>query len=669
MKKFLLLAMSIFVAGASFSQSKTISLKKASKQEFVLTKSLKSDDVLDLHANISSIKSSEKNTKSGNFIEIESEGLIKTFNVGKPNIPVYSKLIELPLDAKVTFEIVSYDEEIIDLSENGITEKIMPAQPSLSKSEDPKDLIYDEKVYGEDKYFNEEVSSFEEVGIFRSARMGRIEISPIQYNPVQNKLRVLNNLKVKIKFVGSNHSKTQELKAKYSSSLFDNVIDGYISESKVANKQLITETITYVIVSDRMFQSTLAPFIAHKQQLGYNVIVGYTDQSNVGNTTTSIKTYLEGLYNNPPSGMNAPHYVLFVGDVAQIPSFTSGAHVSDLYYCDYTNDNIPDVFYGRFSATNTSQLQSQINKTLEYAQNTMPDPSYISNAVLVAGNDASHELTWGNGQVNYGANQYFNASNGINASVYLQDEPSGANYAANIIADINDGVGFANYSAHCSSSGWSSPSFSTSDIASLTNEHKYGLWVGNCCRSNRFNDSETFGEAALRAVNKGAIGYIGGSDYTYWDEDFWWAVGFKTVTANPSYDANHLGAFDRMFHSHGESTSEWYSTQGQLMVGGNLAVQESTSSRKLYYWEIYHLMGDPSLYIRIVPTDCEANLTVTENISGGTHEYQASSTVNMSSTISNNANVHVGANNTSTLNPGFSIQLGSQITVDDDGCN
>ncbi|EKD84080.1 MAG: hypothetical protein ACD_39C00259G0002 [uncultured bacterium] len=31
------------------------------------------------------------------------------------------------------------------------------------------------------------------------------------------------------------------------------------------------------------------------------------------------------------------------------------------------------------------------------------------------------------------------------------------------------------------------------------------------------------------------------------------------------------------------------------MVAGNLAVEASSSSRKQYYWEVYHLMGDPSL--------------------------------------------------------------------------
>ena len=51
-----------------------------------------------------------------------------------------------------------------------------------------------------------------------------------------------------------------------------------------------------------------------------------------------------------------------------------------------------------------------------------------------------------------------------------------------------------------------------------------------------FDVSVCFGEALLRAEDKGAIGYIGGSNNTYWDEDFWWGVGSGNITSNPSYN-------------------------------------------------------------------------------------------------------------------------------------
>lgn len=667
MKKCVLIILTLLFANSFFAQNR-INLNKAVNNSFVLTEAKNANTLL-ISTSLSYISPSTKSTDNGNFIAIESEGLMETFDLGKPNIPVYSKLIEVPIDAAVKFNVISYDEEIVDLKTKGISEKIIPSQPSISKSEEPDSFYYDRNIYNENKYFNTKIADYEEAGIMRSVRLGRVILNPIQYNPVENKLRILNNLKVEIQFVGSNKTKTLLLKAKYANRLFDNVIESYTQRSAIQTQTANSDIITYVIVADRMFESTLSLFITYKRSLGYKVIVGYTDSPDVGSTTASIKAYLENLYNNPAAGYSPPLYVLLVGDIQQIPSFSSNGHVTDLYYFDYTNDNLPDVYYGRFSATTTAQLKPQIDKTMEYEKYSMPDPSYLFNALLVAGADYSHQLTYGNGQVNYLTNEYFNSNNGITAYAYLQPEPSGGNYSANIISKINSGVGFANYTAHCGPNGWADPSFSTSNIASLTNDHKYGLWIGNCCQSCKFDVTECFGEAVLRAANKGAVGYIGGTDNTYWNEDFWWGVGFKTVSANPSYNPNHLGAFDKLFHTHGEAESNWCSRQGQLLMGGNLAVQESTSSMKKYYWEIYHLLGDPSLNIRFVPqVNCEENLVINTNISGGTHEYLASNSITASNTISGNAVVHYGANNSVTLSGGFKLEQGSNFVVDPHGC-
>ena len=649
---------------SSYSQNTIISLSKSTENRFEITQIPTTTDTFEVNVKLANIEllPNHKSVQSSNYIELLSNGLIEIFDAGKPNIPVFSKLIECPLEASVSFKILGYDEEVIDLSDRGFNKKIIPAQPSIPKSEEPDKFYIDTITYSEDRYYNSEITAFEDMGILRSVRIGRIEIRPVQYNPVQNKLLILNNLKIQIVFSESNHSKTEEMKIKYSNSTFDNLIENFVP-NMIRQQQLLPSKATYVIVSDKKYQSTLAPFIAHKQQL-YNVIIGYTDNSNVGTTTTSIKDYLKGLYNNPPSGYSPPLYVLLVGDVAEIPSFQMSGHVSDLYYFDYTGDNLPDVFYGRFSASNINQLTPQIEKTIEYENKTMPDLYYFQNAVLVAGYDNSW-TTYSNGQVNYATNQYFNSSNGMIAYAYLQPEPSGGNYSSNIKSKINAGVGYTNYTAHCSSSGWANPDFVTSDIANLTNEHKYGLWVGNCCQSCKFEVAECFGEAAIRASKKGAVGYIGASDNTYWSEDFYWSVGFKTVSLNPPYNANNLGAYDRLFHTHGESPDKWCNTQGQLIVGGNLAVQQSTSSLKLYYWEIYHLMGDPSLTVTLrKPILCTSPIINFTNQTVNTNQIVTGCYINVQNvTVTNNKKLTLDAIEETTITKDFEIQLGSELEI------
>jgi len=119
--------------------------------------------------------------------------------------------------------------------------------------------------------------------------------------------------------------------------------------------------------------------------------------------------------------------------------------------------------------------------------------------------------------------------------------------------------------------------------------------TGNCCSSNEF-DNYCFGEAILRAENKGAVGYIGGTNSTYWDEDYYFGVGVGAITEDPpSYAETTLGNYDRSFHDHGEPWEDWYTTTYQLIFAGNLAVTEGSPGSAEYYWEIYSVMGDPSV--------------------------------------------------------------------------
>ncbi len=590
-KNLFLLVIALLTFSVSFGQTTQIKLK--AKENKFEVKALKSTSFT-VESTLATLNLNPISFSEGNFVTLNGKGLVKIYTEGSPNIPVYSKLIEVPQGAEVELLVKSYSEEIIKLSDYGITNLIAPALQSQSKSEESVPFVKNETIYSTDKYSNSQVATFENVGQLRATRLGRIEINPIQYNPVQNSLRVLNNLVIEVNFINADLSKTEALKKKYSSPHFNSVVSTIvINHDHAAGKELITQAPTHmVLVSDRMFEAQLEPFIEWKIKKGFKITEAYTDV--IGTTTTDIKTYLEGIYN----GSDPMTFVLFVGDVQQIPAWNASGHVTDLRYCEYTGDNLPEVYYGRFSAQNTAQLQPQIDKTLMYEQFTMADPSYLSEVFLVAGDDATYEMTHGNGHIWYGDNYYFNATNNVNAHTYFQPLDNGA-MSAVIVNNMNTGLAFANYTAHCGPNGWSSPSFETSDVNALTNDQKYGLWIGNCCNSVEFDLNECFGEAALRKENGGAIGDIGGSNSTYWDEDYWWGVGMTAnIVPEPAYEDTDRGVFDGLWHTLANEVNDistWYTTQGQIQVNGNLAVESSTSTRKQYYWEIYHLMGDPSI--------------------------------------------------------------------------
>jgi len=548
--------------------------------------------------NISSLNKIDLKTGQGNFTEISATGYSFSEETGFPKLPVMRRLIEIPVGASVEVEVLSYEEKEFNLNDLGISYRLMPAQAPVAKNitgELP--FVINNQVYSRDRYYGKPLASAEIVGFMRGTRIARLDIAPVEYNPVRGTIRVYDNVVVNVTFKGGDYAATQLLQDKTRSPYFSNLNSTMLNKLPVSSgirENFTRYPVKYVIVSDPMFHDALQPLIDWKTRKGFTMVEAYTNQPEVGNTTTSIKNYLQGLYNAGTPDDPAPTFVLFVGDVAQVPAFSQSGHVSDLYYCEYTGDHIPEMYYGRFSATSVSQLQPQIDKTLMYEQYLFPDPSFLGECVMVSGVDASYAPIHGNGQINYGTTYYFNEAHGLQSHTYLY--PASGSSAAAIIQNVSDGLAYGNYTAHGSSSGWADPAFEISDIPGLQNDGKYPLLVGNCCLTSTYN-TNCFGEELLRAANKGAVGYIGASNSTYWDEDFYFGVGVKNIVLNPVYDGTSDGSYDLAFHDHGEPFSDWYTTQAQMLFSGNLAVTEGAPSSLVYYWEIYCLMGDPSLMI------------------------------------------------------------------------
>lgn len=548
------------------------------------------------------IEAFDVKAQTASYLQLRAEGYGYSTQVGAPMLPVLKKLIEIPLGCDISIEIIKSEYQDVNLSDYGIDAQIIPVQPPVSKSDDPQlaPLTRNDFAYSIDRFNGDDLVKVVPLGIMRGMRLARLEIAPVQYNPVQDIVRVYSQMNVNITYTNANVQATLQLKAKHNNHYFNSISGGVFNSKGLEDGHPESDQpITYIIVSDPLFAQPLQPFIQWKSRKGFKMVEAYTDDPSVGTTTGSISQYLKDFYNNPPEGYAPQTFVLLVGDVAQIPAYTgtTGGHVTDLYYAEYTNDIFPDAYYGRFSANTLAELQPQIDKTLEYEQYLFPDPTFLDQAVLIAGADASHGALWGNGQVNYGTSNYFNEAHGLQTHAYLQPEPPGGNYSELIVQNISQGVAYVNYTAHCSPSGWSNPGFVTGNVAALTNAHKYPLMVGNCCSSAEFQVN-CLAEAVLRAPLKGAVGYIGASNSTYWDEDFWWAVGFETISSSPSFDPAHLGAYDRTFHDQpGIDHHDWYVTQGQMTAAGNMAVSQAGAQLANYYWEIYHLMGDPSLMV------------------------------------------------------------------------
>lgn len=551
-------------------------------------------------------------------------------NYGNPSLPTFSRLIEVPVGAE--FDVKVTDAVYDTLSP--LQYRLMPVQLPRSKSDTTAlKLCLNDATYQLNDFIGQPEASVEAVGIARDRRLARLQFSPVRYNPVSGQVIVCRHATVEVLYRHGDEQASKAMFERYYSPAFNSGANPLNNLYPKAVRT--TAPVRYVIVANSMFRGHLDTFVQWKQKKGFITDIVYTDNPAVGTDTTSISNYLKGLYNNATAANPAPTYVLLVGDVAQLPAFSShltspnNNHVTDLYYSTWTSgDHLPDCHYGRFSAQTVAQLTPQVQKTLMYEQYTFADPSFLDRAVMVAGVDGGtagdYGYTHADPTMDYAVTNYVNGTHGWSQVMYFKNDVSvipscttnvtiGSSASSNsttVRSYYNQGAGFINYSAHGGSTGWGTPSFNNTHVSQMTNNQKFGLMIGNCCLTNKFEESTCFGEALLRKSEyAGAVGYIGGSNSTYWGQDFYWAVGIRSSigpTMSMAYNASNLGVYDRTFHTHGESYAIWCTTQGSMVMQGNMAVENSSSgwSMKWYYWEIYHLMGDPS----VMPYMTQANV-------------------------------------------------------------
>jgi len=591
------------------------------------------------------IISRTKTSKDGSsFANIWINGSYPNGKVGSPNLPAYKKLIRIPKGSTPKVNVISSTEQEIILKEYGINLPIFPNQLSVSKDKDTTIVKFEinKSAYAKNSYANNPIATIEVLGNLRSATIARLVVNPIDYNAVSGSLKIYNDIDVEVTFANAITSdEEQKLDAKTYSPYFDityKALDQPIKSSYTDHPDLTKYPVKMLIVSNRIFEQNLQPFIEWKRLKGFNVKTVYTDD--IGTTPTAIKAYIQQEYNSATPENPAPSFLVIAGDVTEVAASATGSatnKLTDLYYASIDGDMFPDMYYGRLSASTPAQLENIITKILYYEKYQFDDPSYLNRVTLIAGVDGVWNPRVGQPTIKYGTANYFNPAKGYSTvnEYGVQNDPNNPNaestytgcYSSDRIA-----VGLINYTAHCDQDEWANPVLYSSNISGFSNTNKYPLAIGNCCLSGDFGYSECMGEAWIRAENKGAVTYIGSSPNTFWLEDFYWSVGAFPLEGNnngyvPTFEETTTGAYDASFVSS-------YVTTGGIVFAGNLAVTEvniqgfpTTEPSSLYYWQAYNVLGDPSL----IPffTEAESNqVSYSPNLIVGETSFTVNAMVN-----------------------------------------
>ena len=547
----------------------------------------------------SSIESELVSTEKGVFSVINMGNSIPAGNDGEPQVPVTRELIAVPFGATPVVTVKNYTVEEYNLAEYGI-ERLYPQQPSQSKSEKEVKFVYNEAAY-EAKGFDESrpIAEVNILGTMRGIQVGALQLNTLRYNASTNSVRVYNNVEVEVSFENADLALTEQTLVNTYSPYFRTVYSTLFNERAILDiydehPDLWAVPVKILVIANRMFEDCMQPWITWKTEKGFYLDVNYTDE--IGTSASTIKTFIHNKYNEGVANGQAPTFLIIFGDNGQVPASQTGSAtscVTDLYYYTCDNDVFGDMFHSRFTAENVTEMTTMIEKTLQYEQYTMPDPSYLSNVLLIAGWDSSWNPRIGKPTIQYATNYYYNAEHGF-ANVYeFLQTPYNQPYAS-----LNTGVNFVNYTAHGSNTSWSDPSFTVSNVNALTNQDKYFLAMGNCCQAADWGISgKCLGEAFVTAANKGAFAYIGSCPSSYWYEDYYFGVGAThTQSAMPTFEGSTMGVYDATFQDDFNSVSA-------IPFVGNVAVayahangyDSSSTATNQYYWESYHVLGDGSI--------------------------------------------------------------------------
>lgn len=518
-------------------------------------------------------------TPGGEFARIALPGEGVSSGIGRPNLPVIRKFVEVPYGARVALEVTALERKSYSLAELGLPARIVPVLPPVPKVLGAKQTFaLDEAFYQQDAYSPSEIGKAADPAFIRAHRVVAVELSPFSYNPAQGKLVVATRMRVAVRFIGGDLSETQRSLARYRSLPFEQGYRGLALNGDVFEKLAAPVPplpIGYLILVDDADLAAVQPLADWKARKGFSVTVTRRSQIPGGSDTAHVHQYIDNAYHTWPV---PPTFVLFAGGTDVFPCYIGSQAdnpPTDLYFaCVQGTDYFPDIFLGRFPKRASGQLDVQVEKTVDYERVLWSNGyTWPQKAYFMSSDDGGYH------QVAESTNAYCQRI--VRRKGMIADSLAYYyNTGTPVATAVNDGRAFVIYTGHGAETAWAGPPFSMSNVASLTNADRYAFVAGHCCLTGNFNYSSTsFSEQWTIQPNKGGLVYWGSSVVSYWDED--------DILQRRMFDV----AIDSGLTWVGGMTDRAKYLLWLYYGGGGMSWR---------YYEEYNVLGDPSVNLYIM---------------------------------------------------------------------
>ncbi|RLC49658.1 MAG: hypothetical protein DRZ79_05595, partial [Candidatus Cloacimonadota bacterium] len=589
--------------------SEVVPIKEnANEQLFNCTFSNQTGTNLDFSLNRFEKETISQNGKRYTKISYWNEG--EFLQIGKPDLPRFTRLVAIPDESDVSFEITSFKEEkISDIL-------VYPRQELQSESKiEEKHFVVDEELYRNGNIFPEKIVELGKPAILRDFRVVAVTINPFRYDFQKHELKIITNLSLKIKYHDSNEKNVKILHHKQSRFFQP------LYRSTIANYEFITSrdenfqqpSYLFIYPDDSAVASNLEILTEWKHQKGFQVVAASTAET--GSTLQTIKNYIQDAYDN---WENPPEFVCLVGDAGgnyniptdhMDPGYYNGE--GDQSYALLEGDDIlADVFLGRLSFNSLFELQTIIYKILNYEKIPyMGNTDWYNRALMV-------------GDPTYSGQSCIDTKMHIRDMIRENDpniecaEVYNAPWVSQMAYYLNQGVSYFNYRGFANMSEWD-----VSDINALTNGLMLPVVMHPTCITGDFEGtidcrSEAFLKAGSPGAPKGAIAAIGTS------------TGNTHTCFNNCIDAGtYYGVFSDKIYNMGGAL-----TRGKLNLYLCYPDNPANHTVQFSYWN--NLMGDPGMEVW---TGVPQNLVVEypEQIALGTNYLHVSVTDDFGNPLQN----------------------------------
>ncbi|MDC0600512.1 C25 family cysteine peptidase [Flavobacteriales bacterium] len=467
----------------------------------------------------------EVDTDMGEAIVPRVLGDTPLLRVGAPDV---SKV-----DATVIIDAASGTAlEVIDVEFQDIPNvEVAPSKGNLYRNVTPADVPFEQgAVYGQDQFYPAQVASLQSPFVQRGVRGQSVWAFPFQYNAVTNVLRSHSSITVRIVNNETAAVNPAVAPVRVTAEFADQLGRRFLNASSGDSRyDYIEEHGKLIVVTDAMYDDVLAPLVQWKREKGLTTEVIYA--ADFGDDYNAIKDYLSDAYFS--EGLT---HVILAGDEDQVPATLVSNGGGD-GYCDpcYSfvegNDHYPEFFVGRLLVHNVAEMQTLVDRTLEYEKNPFLGEEWFNVGVGIGSNEGAgigdnNESDWQHQNVikdkllDYGFQEvwelYDGNQTGNSPTGGETADEGGSPNANDMVQLVNKGLSFINYTGHGYHGGIASSGFDVNAIAQTTNAGMYGFFVPVACCVGDFDEGEgsgdCFGEIWIKQTNNGApAGGIGGA--------------------------------------------------------------------------------------------------------------------------------------------------------------